>query len=130
MKTARPYSQSLIARSSLGHGSGRETMAEVEQKDRPAVPSMKPTTWPPVLPRLSIEELERQPSVAGQIKGLMPQCSLSVLYGPPGTGKSFLALDWALSVATGRDWLDQESQQCDAIYICGEGAFGLSKRIE
>ena len=53
---------------------------------------------------------------------------MSGLYGPPGAGKSMLALDWALSVSTGRPWLDHPVQQGYALYIAAEGHSGQAKR--
>ena len=38
------------------------------------------------------------------IKGLIPECSFASIYGPSGSYKSFLALDWACHIATGKDW--------------------------
>jgi hypothetical protein len=50
------------------------------------------------------------------------------LWGKPGCGKSFLALDWALSVATGRPWQGHAVHPGAVLYIVGEGLAGLGKR--
>ncbi len=52
----------------------------------------------------SIEELEELPDPDWLIDGIMPEGALVELYGPHGVGKSFLALDWALSLAAGIQW--------------------------
>jgi RecA-family ATPase len=44
-------------------------------------------------------------------------------------GKSFLALDWALSVAAQQNWMGQNIRQGGVVYIYAEGANGLKKRI-
>lgn len=49
----------------------------------------------------------------------------TVLYGEPGTGKTFVALDWALGVASGC-W---PAQQGPVVYFAGEGVSGLSRRV-
>jgi hypothetical protein len=53
-----------------------------------------------------------------------------VLYGKPGSCKTFVALDWALSVATGAWWFGREVQAGPVLFGAGEGTSGLSARIE
>jgi hypothetical protein len=77
---------------------------------------------------LTFDELLRLPPPAWLIDGLVPAHGLSVLYGAPATGKSFLAIDWALSVATGSPWLGQDVQPRWVVYIAGEGKAGLAAR--
>jgi len=56
---------------------------------------------------------------------------IAVLYGKPGAGKSFVALDWAFSIATGIPWLKQfKTKQTPVLYLAGEGAASLQKRAE
>ena len=43
----------------------------------------------------------------------------AVIYGPSGEGKTFVALDWALSVATGRSWQGKQTKQGPVVYIAG-----------
>jgi len=54
------------------------------------------------------------------------------IIGPSGVGKSFLALDWALKVATGGGiWGDgHDVRGGRVLYVAAEGSGGLSKRIE
>ena len=54
-----------------------------------------------------------------------------VVYGPPASAKSFLVLDWALSIASGRSWLGYEViSPGRVVYVVGEGAGGLRKRLQ
>jgi len=62
-------------------------------------------------------------------KGILPKNGLSVLFGPPGTGKSFLALDWAASIASGDNWSDYDVSQGYVLYICAEGVTGFKSRV-
>lgn len=62
------------------------------------------------------------------VRHYLEQQALSVLFGEPGAGKSFIALDLALSIATGRLWHGQKVTQAPVIYICGEGYTGLQRR--
>ena len=53
----------------------------------------------------------------------------SIIYGDPGAGKSFVALDMALRVALGMDWHGIPAKQAGVLYIAGEGARGIGKRV-
>ena len=53
----------------------------------------------------------------------------SVLYGPPKSGKTFLALDWALRIATRTEWHGHTVIGGPVLYVSGEGAGGLHSRI-
>lgn len=63
------------------------------------------------------------------IKKLVPATGLCVIYGHPGSGKTFLALDFAFHVATGRDWHDRKVKQGLVVYVAAEGQAGLRNRI-
>jgi hypothetical protein len=74
-------------------------------------------------------ELESMPPVTWLVNGMIAAGSVGAIYGAPGAGKSFLALDLAFSVATGRPWLGQPVVAGGTLYIAGEGLGGLSQRI-
>ncbi len=77
-----------------------------------------------LLPRFhpyTLAELETLPPLTWLIDRHIPESGLVLLYGPPGSYKSFLALDWALSVATGIPWLDATTKAGEAVYIYAEG---------
>lgn len=63
------------------------------------------------------------------VEGLVPEGALAFMAGPSGVGKSFLALDMALSVAYGQDFLDLPTIQGPTLYVAGEGARGLRSRV-
>jgi hypothetical protein len=53
-----------------------------------------------------------------------------VLWGESDSGKSFLALDWCLSICTGKAWLGKHAvTQGAAVYISAEGNAGFGNRI-
>src|SRR5688572_22026384 len=54
---------------------------------------------------LTAAQIEALPKPGYRIPDILVLGALVVLYGPPGSFKSFLALSWALSIATGFDWL-------------------------
>ena len=51
------------------------------------------------------------------------------LFGPSGGGKTFIALDMALSVATGREWCGRRVREGLVLYLAGEGKAGLFRRV-
>src|SRR5687768_3900466 len=60
---------------------------------------------------LTLNELAELPPAQWLIEPLFQANSQIVLYGPPGVGKSFVALSFALSIASGRDWLGHRVTQ-------------------
>jgi hypothetical protein len=65
------------------------------------------------------------------IDGVIPKGSFTALYGPPGSFKSFIALDIAEAIATGRAWMGKEVKQTGAVlYLAGEGFGGIGARIK
>lgn len=63
------------------------------------------------------------------IEGVIPDGSFAEIHGKPGHGKSFLALDWALSIATGQAWAGREVRQGEVVYVAGEGVPGYTARV-
>lgn len=61
---------------------------------------------------------------------VLDQGTTALLYGKWGTAKSFIALDWAASVATGRPWQGRETRQRKALYVAAEGAHGFKSRTD
>ncbi|MGC2854156.1 AAA family ATPase [Novispirillum sp. DQ9] len=64
------------------------------------------------------------------IEGVLFDEQVSVLFGKPGAGKSFLALDLALSVATGRAWRNREITRRPTLYVVLEGETGAVRRVK
>jgi len=64
------------------------------------------------------------------IDNVLDQGTFALLYGSWGTAKTFIALDWAASVATGQRWQGRNTVQRKVLYVAAEGAFGFKGRIE
>lgn len=64
------------------------------------------------------------------IKGLLDQGAMSVLYGESNSGKTFIAMDMAYHVSTGRNWGDKKTAQLPVLYIVAEGGLGAYKRAD
>jgi AAA domain-containing protein len=79
---------------------------------------------------LTIEDLSNLPEPKWLIEGLFEQDALVMLVGPPGSFKSFLAIDWALCLASGRPWSNRPTKAARVLYALGEGKASLLKRIQ
>jgi hypothetical protein len=107
-----------------------EPVQEIEE-----VQALPEEEQPILVPRqlLTIEpwdSIEDEP-VEWLIQDVLPKKAFAALYGPPGSYKSFVALDIAEAVATGRTWMGREVQAVGAVlYICGEGFGGIGARIK
>lgn len=64
------------------------------------------------------------------ITNTLDQRTTAVLAGHFGTGKSFLALDWAACIATGKSWQGREVVPGQVLFVAAEGAHGLHKRLD
>ena len=63
------------------------------------------------------------------IKHWLPFEGTGVLVGPSNTGKTFLALDMAMSVASGADWHGHKVRQGAVLYLATEGSFSFKNRM-
>ena len=63
------------------------------------------------------------------VDGVIQEGALTMLFGESGVGKSFTALDWALCVATGQNWMGRPVAQGPVLYLPSEGYDGLQARI-
>jgi hypothetical protein len=81
---------------------------------------------------LGIEEILNQPDPDWLIEGWLQEDSFAVLAGPSNTFKSFLAVDWACSIASkGIDWQWQPvKRHGPVLYIYAEGGAGMKKRLQ
>jgi len=56
------------------------------------------------------------------VSGLIDAGTGILMVGPPNVGKSWMAMDLALAVATGTEWLDHPTEQAPVLYIDEEGS--------
>lgn len=97
-----------------------------EQGDRDAPKSKRQDFQSRILGRDALKNL---PNPEPLIDGVLDQGTTGLLYGPWASGKSFIALDWAASIATGRPWQGRTTEQRRVLYVAAEGAFGLKGRL-
>ena len=53
----------------------------------------------------------------------------AVLFGISTIGKTFVALDWSLCIATGREWCGRRVCQGPVVYVVAEGVSGFRARL-
>lgn len=70
------------------------------------------------------------PPTRWQIKKIMPARDVVAIYGAPGAGKSFMALDMAVCIAEGREWMGYRTKQAQVVYVVLEAANGFSGRLK
>ncbi len=97
------------------------------QPDTDEQPDTEPKLAKKLLTRSALREL---PDPEPLIDNVLDQGTVGLLYGKWGTFKSFIAIDWAASVATGRAWQGRKTQRRRVLYVAAEGAFGLKARID
>lgn len=77
-----------------------------------------------------LDDIDDEP-VEWLIEGVIPKKAFVALYAPPASFKSFVALDIAECIATGREFLTKEVRHQGAVlYIAGEGHGGIGARIK
>lgn len=79
---------------------------------------------------LTLTDLAHLPEPQWLIDGMFEAQSLVMLAGPSYSFKSFLATDWMLSMAAGRNWNGRATKTCKVAYTLGEGKSGLHKRTQ
>lgn len=77
------------------------------------------------------EQLSNLPQPEPLITDTLDMRTIALLSGRRSSGKSFLALDWACCVATGKPWQGREVPSPGRVlYIAAEGAHGLDQRVD
>jgi hypothetical protein len=109
-------------------GTTREPRAK-EQTTHPPDPARPDTSGSVDLYELlDIDGMAALPDPDWLIEDMVPATAMTLIFGGSDAFKSFLALDMALSVATGRKWQGRDVRQGPVIYIASEGAIGVGKK--
>lgn len=75
-------------------------------------------------------EIHTLPDPVPLIRDVLHEKSIMMLTGKFGTYKSFVAIDWACCLATGKPWMGHEVPRAvPVIYAAAEGASGIKKRL-
>jgi hypothetical protein len=79
---------------------------------------------------LTPHAIRNMPEPEPLIGNVLNRGTTALLYGKWGTSKSFIALDWACSLATGRRWQDRTTEKVKVLYVVAEGAAGFAGRLD
>lgn len=63
------------------------------------------------------------------VRSIIPAECTGLLVGKWGTCKTFVALDFAGCIASGKDWHGHATRQGTVFYLCGEGESGIARRL-
>lgn len=74
-------------------------------------------------------ELRSRPRPAWLVEGLLQGDGVIVLAAEPGLGKTFLCLDFAAHIATGRDWHGHATRGGRTLYVAAEGIGFFDDRL-
>lgn len=78
---------------------------------------------------LSVEELEALPEPVWLVEKAIPDNATVALVGPTKQYKTFVALDLAARISLGAEWHGRKTRPGPVVFIAGEGAAGLRKRL-
>jgi hypothetical protein len=70
---------------------------------------------------LTLEQLAQLPPVPWLVEEILPAGAFAIVFAPPASFKSFLCIDLALSIATGKPWHDHAAIQGTVVYVAAEG---------
>jgi hypothetical protein len=106
-------------------------VTDSEQLTETAQPETEAFNPTPQLLNIEAWDTIKDEPVRWIIENVLPEKGFAALYGPPGSYKSFVALDIAEAVATGRQWMGNQVTNPGAVlYIAGEGHGGIGARIK
>lgn len=113
----------------IGADSAKAEFGEVAAEDG-AVDWAEPESDRPRLYRKKFKDAKPDLERIALIEDYLDQGAMSVLYGESNSGKTFVALDLAFHVATGRPWYGKAVHQGPAIYVAAEGGRMIENRFE
>ena len=95
--------------------------------DLTVVPQQPPK--PPRFEIVSLTDFSAGSPPEWIVKHWIARAGLGIIYGESGAGKSFIMLDLAMHIATGRPWNAKRVRQGRVVYICAEGQAGFRNRV-
>lgn len=79
---------------------------------------------------LTRSALSDLPTPEPLIERVLPRHAYAILRGRDQSFKSFVAIDWACCLATGKSWQGHTAEPVRVLYIAGEGAHGIAGRLD
>lgn len=90
----------------------------------------KKTVAPPSFEIIHADDLEQGGEEDDLVEDFLLPGSSILVYGASNCGKTFIALDLAAHIASGKSWRGLQVEQGAVVYVGLEGGRGLQKRIE
>ncbi len=78
---------------------------------------------------LDTSDLDNIPALEPLIADVLFVDTVARVYGESGAFKSFMVLDFAACVGTGKDWHGRAARQGTVVYLVAEGVKGIRKRV-
>jgi len=76
------------------------------------------------------DDLKPKP-ITWLVRDYLEAGATTIIFGEPESMKTFLVMDIALHLASGRDWHGRRvERQHTVAYVCGEGERGIGRRVE
>jgi len=75
------------------------------------------------------DEIEGMPVPVWHVLKVLPHASIALLVGDTMAGKTFVALDLALRLKYGMEFMGHVARPCSTLYLPGEGVGGLTSRV-
>lgn len=63
------------------------------------------------------------------VKNWLPDGGVAMVYGESGAGKTFITLDLACCISSGKDWHGHKTKKGVVVYLAGEGNYGIRQRV-
>lgn len=73
--------------------------------------------------------ISKPPESSYLIKTILPARGIGQVFGSSNVGKSFLLIDLAMHLASGKPWMGRKTKKVCVLYIAAEGIGGLSGRM-
>lgn len=77
-----------------------------------------------------LHELDYLPKPSWLIEDVLHRGTVAVLAASHAAFKTFLAIDWGMNIALGRDWNGHKTHQGNVIHLVGEGGAGIWVRTK
>lgn len=112
----------------VGIESALNEVRKMKPPEKPNKTEEEKTEDNPII-RINMEDLYEVEKIEWVIENAFQPGSINMLFGSSGVGKSFLAIDLALSISSGKNWLGKRVDNGRFFYLANEGLYGLNQRM-
>lgn len=120
---AYAYSQNAVGAWDVAPADQVFSLAHAELASHPAPTAPKKSRFAPE----DDDDMDKEPDGKWLVEGVIPDQTTVLMYGPTGSYKSFVALDVALALATGKETFGQKTEAGCVFYGALEGAADIKR---